>query len=342
MADAFAHRSDRSAHLHDAQGRGGEASGLEAWLAGCGLFTLHIRPLPGDVGLRRYFRLGLAGNATAVLAVYPPEQLDVCRRFLRTTELLADAGVRVPAVLAHACDRGWAVVEDLGEETLYDRGGRPWSELVPFYRSAVAAIRRISALPAPVVAELSPPLDRALLRRELAQTVEVLLAPHGLAGDAATAAALEDTLDALCANLAAPRPVPCHRDLMARNLVPLSGGVVGVLDHQDLRLGPPHYDLASLLNDSLFPPPRVEQEVAAELLGGAEDLLRYRRAAAQRALKAAGTFAAFARRGSQRHLGLIPSTLERALGHLAVLPETAAVAGELARRWRRSDLLDCI
>ena len=58
--------------------------------------------------------------------------------------------------------------------------------------------------------------------------------------------------------------MPCHRDFMVRNLMPLRGrrGLV-VLDHQDLRLGPPLYDLASLLNDTLFPPPEAEEALLA-------------------------------------------------------------------------------
>ena len=194
------------------------------------------------------------------------------------------------------------------------------------------------------MAALSPPLDASLLRRELTQTWDELLAPRGLTGEPPLAAALARALDALCAELAAPAPVPCHRDLMARNLVPLPGGAVGVLDHQDLRLGPPRYDLASLLNDSLFPPPEVEEAILAGVLRGDEDRLRYRRAAAQRTLKAAGTFAAFARRGSDRHLGLIPPTLARACGHLSALPETAELAPELApplAAGHRGDLLEC-
>ena len=307
---------------------------LAAWLAACGFLPLQIHPLPGDVSPRRYYRLELAGGATAILAAYPPELLATCRRFVATTELLAGVGVRVPAVVAHACDRGWMVVEDLGGTTLYDLAGRPWAELAPFFRGAVEAIERIATLPPAAVAALSPPLDATLLRRELAQTWDELLVPRGLTGGPALTAVLGQALDVLCRELARPAPVPCHRDLMARNLVPLAGGAVGVLDHQDLRLGPPRYDLASLLNDSLFPPPEVEAAILEGVLRDAGDRLAYRRAAAQRTLKAAGTFAAFARRGSDRHLGLISPTLARARDHLSALPETAELGPELARIWR--------
>ena len=41
-----------------------------------------------------------------------------------------------------------------------------------------------------------------------------------------------------------------------------------MLDHQDLRLGPPFYDLASLLNDTLFPPPDAEEALLAAAAPG--------------------------------------------------------------------------
>lgn len=309
-------------------------AGTAAWLAARGFAVRSRRPLAGDVGARRYWRLALAGGGSAVLAAYPPAERPACRRFLATGELLAGAGVRVPAVLACDCDRGLAVVEDLGPATVYDLRRRPWPEVAPYFEAAARAARRIATLPHGAVAALSPPLDAALLGRELARTREAFLAPRGLAAGE-FGARLAAALEALCAALGAAPPVPCHRDLMVRNLVPLGAAEVGVLDHQDLRLGPPLYDLASLLNDSLFPPAAAGEALLAEHAPDPAARLAYHRAAAQRTLKAVGTYAAFARRGRRRHLPLIPPTLARALVHLAAVPETAAVAPEAARRWRR-------
>jgi hypothetical protein len=309
--------------------------GARAWLAACGLRAVAAEPLAGDVGARRYWRLRLAGGGGAILAVYPPAARAACRRFLVTGELLAGTGVRVPAVRAVDCGRGRMAVEDLGPETVYGLRARPWTEASAYFASAARAADRIAALPARVVAGLSPPLDEALLRRELVQTREVFLEPRGLLAGG-LGEGLWAALGDLCAVLGATPAVPCHRDLMVRNLVPLEGGEVGVLDHQDLRLGPPLYDLASLLNDSLFPPPAAEDALLDAYAPGPAGRLAYHRAAAQRTLKAVGTYAAFALRGKPAHLPLIPPTLRRALGHLAVAPETAGVAGEAAAAWRRA------
>jgi aminoglycoside/choline kinase family phosphotransferase len=320
----------------------GEDSGLEAWLAGYGLRLREIDRLPGDVSLRRYARLeldDLDGGSTAILALYPPEVRATCPRFLRTTELLAGAGVRVPRVLGAACASGWMLLEDLGPQTLGDWRDRPWDELAPYFGDALEAAGRIARLPAESVAELNPPLGRELLAKELAQTWNLYLEPHGLTGGPALTAALRAALDEICANLAADPPVPCHRDFMARNLMPLPptpplpNAGVAVLDHQDLRLGPPAYDLASLLNDTVFPPAAAEEALLAVAAPSPEDRLRYHRAAAQRTLKAVGTYTAFSLRGADRHLPLVGPTLARGLAHLERVPEGAPLAAELRRVW---------
>ena len=271
-----------------------------------------------------------AAGGSLIVAVYPPELRNACERFVATGGLLREAGLRVPEVMEADCRAGLMLLEDFGPRTLYDLRGDSWTDLRDHLEEAVEDAGRIARLRPGTVAGLSPPLDRALLERELEQTWRSFLEPRGLGGGSRSQAALRKALGELCRQLGDEPRVPCHRDYMARNLVPLPEGRLGVLDHQDLRLGPPFYDLASLLNDSLYPP----AEIVAELLGGAADELGYHRAVAQRALKTVGTFATFAERGDLRHLGLIPPALGRALDHLLLLPETAEISARLAERWR--------
>jgi aminoglycoside/choline kinase family phosphotransferase len=305
-------------------------------LRGAGFAARSIAPLPGDVSPRQYARVELERGAGAILALYPEAIREVCGRFLRTTALLAGAGVRVPEILAADCDAGWMLVEDLGPETLGDRRDRPWPRLAPRFADAQRIVRRIAKLPADEVAALSPVLDGAVLRRELMQTWELFLVPQGLLADEALAADLAAVLDELCAKIAIDPAVPCHRDFMARNLIPLGADEdpearVAVLDHQDLRMGPPMYDLASLFNDTIFPPAAVEDETL-EVLSASERTV-FHRTAAQRTLKAVGTYASFAQRGATRHLPLIPATLASCLRHLGQVPESHALVDDLARAW---------
>jgi len=305
------------------------------WLAPHRFRDLVLEPLPGDVSPRRYFRIRHR-EGTAIVAHYPPEARPACARFLATGALLAGAGVRVPGVLAADCAAGLMLLEDVGSRTLYEHGGEPWQRLEPFFAEALRLGLRVGGIPEERAAALNPPLAEDLLDGELRQTWDLLLVPGGLA-ELPLREPLEATFRELCRRLGAAPARPAHRDFMARNLVPLGDGPeLAVLDHQDLRLAPAAYDLASLLNDSLFPPPDVEERLLGKFLPAfGADRLAYHRAAAQRTLKAAGTFMSFARRGFRRHLALIPPTLERALGHLAALPEGEELVGELAPSWRR-------
>ncbi|HEX3556016.1 MAG TPA: phosphotransferase [Thermoanaerobaculia bacterium] len=312
-------------------------------LAAAGFPLLEIQPLAGDVSPRRYSRVILAGGGSAILATYPPEIGSTCPRFLRTTRLLEGAGVRVPRILASDCQCGWMLLEDLGPRTLGEWGqGRPWSELAPWFAAALDVAERIAGLPV-AAAELNPRLGSELLRHELAQTWDLFLEPRGLVADAVLAVELRAALDALCDALGAEPPVSCHRDFMVRNLMPISAGVaevaggLAVLDHQDLRLGPPLYDAASLLNDTLFPPAAAEEALVAGICGGASTpagRVLYHRAAAQRTLKAVGTYASFARRGATRHLPLIPPTLARFVKNFSRVPEGEPLAARLTAAWQ--------
>ena len=309
------------------------------WLHRVGRSALGLEPLLGDVSPRRYLRARFADDArgAAIVSYYPPAARETAERFLVTTRLLQDAGVRVPRVEAAAPESGFILLEDFGARTLYDLEGLEWSQAAPFMEGALAVLPKLRTLPRVEVAALNPPLDETLMRRELEQTWSLLFAPHGIERDPALARDLRVAFAALCAALAGEPPVPCHRDFMARNLVPFAGGAVGVLDHQDLRLGPPSYDLASLLNDSLYPPPAFERQWRDAALGASGRALEsYDRAVAQRCFKIAGTFLAFAARGSRRHLRLLRPSVDRGLGALARLPEGEAVAPALRRWWREA------
>lgn len=236
-----------------------------AWLRSRGHAVEGLEPMPGDVSARRYFRLR-AGGLARIVAFYPPALLPACRRWIVTDGLLRDAGIRTPEILDRDCETGFMLLEDLGSETLQDRASSGWPALRPWLVAALDVADRVRRLDGQRVGALQPPLGAPQLAAELDQTWNLYLEPHGLCGDAPLAAALRRGLDRLVSELAATAPEPCHRDFMARNIVPLAGGAVAVLDHQDLRLGPPLYDHASLTNDTLYLPAAWTEELLGSRL----------------------------------------------------------------------------
>jgi aminoglycoside/choline kinase family phosphotransferase len=315
---------------------------LTGWLKAQGRTVGHLEPLAGDVSPRRYVRLDGIDGSSAIAAVYPPTLRDAYRRFVTADALLRGVAVRTPHILAQDPEGRFMLLEDLGPETLFDLPAanppEDWDALLPHYRRAAAILEGIRGLPVDEVQALNPTLDRDSLERELEQTWEVFLLPRRLLPDRGLRRELEAIFAHVCATLGAEPPVPCHRDFMVRNLVAVEAeNDLAVLDHQDLRRGPPLYDLASLLNDSLFPPSELEEEILDQAgASGAASLVSYRRAAVQRTFKAVGTFAAFAARGSDRRLPLIPPTLRRGLEQLERLPEGEEPIGPLRRALLRS------
>jgi len=305
-----------------------------AWLREHGFEAEGLDELRGDVSSRSYCRVRLARGRTAVLASYPIELYPACQRFLTTTRLLQGMEIPVPAVFEADCRAGLMLLEDVGDESLFDLSPGDWSELEPLLEQAVDIACRIRELPTELVEPLNPVLDGDLLWQELEKTWEVFLRPRALTGSAELTGALERALRNLCGTLGAEPLSANHRDFMARNLMlPSRSGPPVVIDHQDLRLGPRFYDLASLMNDSLFPPHSLETDLLSDLIQTKEDRASYHRAAVQRTLKATGTFAAFAKHGDERHLALISPTITRALHHLEHLDETRDLVGPLRTAW---------
>lgn len=315
---------------------------LESWLRGLGIGVRSCTALAGDLSQRRYFRIVDDVGASLLAAYYPEGLRETMARFAAARSLLAGAGVRVPEIRESSVERGWMLLEDLGPATLFEAGDRSEEERTACFAAAALSAVRIARLDADEVRRLgSPPLDAALLRRELEPTFEFLFDPAGLAELPGLRLDLSAALDELCERLGDDPLVPCHRDFMARNLIPL-GDAVAVIDFQDLRLGPPAYDFASLLNDSFFPDRERETAILPERWRTGPGREAYSRAVVQRTLKAAGTFARFAARGNPRHLPLVAPTLGRAVPHLERLPETAAILPSLRGWWTTRLASGCI
>ena len=196
-----------------------------------------------DASFRRYFRVAHEGRTLIAMDAPPP--MENCRPFVHVAELLRAAGVHAPAIHAQDLDRGFLLLEDLGQATYLSRLDSTSAHAL--YLDAIDALVRFQR--ASREGEL-PPYDRALLRRELDLFPDWYVARHlGLELDEQQRAMLEGVFEKVLANnLAQPR-VFVHRDYHSRNLMVCDPNP-GVLDFQDAVYGPVTYDLASLLRDA--------------------------------------------------------------------------------------------
>ncbi|HCB52356.1 MAG TPA: aminoglycoside phosphotransferase, partial [Rhodobacter sp.] len=71
-------------------------------------------PLAGDASARQYFRLNLDGKMSVVMDA-PLGQPDDPAAFVAVAEFLQSRGLSAPTVLAQDLQRGFLLLEDLGD-----------------------------------------------------------------------------------------------------------------------------------------------------------------------------------------------------------------------------------
>jgi aminoglycoside/choline kinase family phosphotransferase len=268
--------------------------------------------------------------------------------FLEVRDLLASRGVDVPAILGEDTDRGWLLIEDLGDATLANFLLAEPSAKSSFYTRAVTDLAvaqdRLSKLPAGSVVA-SRTFDCDLLRWEIDHFREWGLDARGKALSAEDRIAFDGIADRLARQIAEwPRGF-VHRDYQSRNLMVRDGKSLVWIDFQDALLGPRVYDLVALLNDSYqeFNRPFVEarlDEFAAKRGLGANERdklgLEFDRVTVQRKLKDAGRFVFIDRtKGNSSFLKFVAPTVRKvkhALLHLAPRDPDMSLLSDILHR----------
>jgi len=313
---------------------------------------LRVEAMEGGASTRRFFRIDLGGGQRAV-AMYVPDakrsdevaKVDHAERrwpFLEVRDLLAERGVGVPAVLGEACEDGFVLVEDLGDDTLARYLEKHPSSRERLYRRAVAdlarAQRHLDPLPGHSVVA-SRAFDEDLLRWEVDHFREWALEARDIHLSDEDRALFTEAEHHLARTIAAWPYGFVHRDYQSRNLMvrerPGTDPELVWIDFQDALLGPRVYDLVALLNDSYqsfdraFVEARLDEYAGHHGLdaGGRRDVGReFDMVTVQRKLKDAGRFVFIDRvRGNPSFLGFVDPTIEKVFGALERLAGDAVL-----------------
>ncbi|ERJ18013.1 aminoglycoside phosphotransferase protein [Salinisphaera shabanensis E1L3A] len=270
---------------------------LEAWVEQQLGATPTWTVASADASFRRYFRAEVhdgAAPASYIAMDAPPEREDN-PAFVRIAELMAEAGLNVPRVLASDYERGFLLLSDLGTRTFLDVLDADNADAL--FGAASGALIDWQQASAPGVL---PDYDRATLAAELELFRDWYLARHlRYTPTAAEQADIDRAFIFLLDEICAQPQVYVHRDYMPRNLM-ISHPLPGVLDFQDARYGPVTYDLASLFRDAFisWPANRIEGWVR-----------HYWDAARERSIPVGDDFDVFKRdlalMGAQRHLKVL-------------------------------------
>ncbi|NDP38709.1 MAG: phosphotransferase [Rhodoferax sp.] len=229
---------------------------FNAWLARLaplhGLVIDSVRSASFDASFRRYLRVD-GSQGSYIIMDAPPDKED-CQPFVKVAQLLHQAQVHAPEVLAWEAAHGFMLLSDLGAQTMMQVINRDDPQANQgLYLQAVDALIAWQCASTPGVL---PPYDEALLRRELELFPDWYLARHrGVAVEGELRRTLDDAFAHIVAHNLAWPSVYVHRDFMPRNLMVAPPGAdqrLGVLDFQDAVYGPITYDIASLMRDAFL------------------------------------------------------------------------------------------
>ncbi len=318
--------------------------------------------LEGQASNRIYHRLGLsgAGSPETVILVQLPDDpfaseeasAGSCRQelpFCSVLRFLEGRKLPVPRLYADCAGDGFILQEDLGPTTMFkEMQARPerteelYSDAIRLLVRFQEATRSDAVEPSACIG-YSRRFSAELLRWELDHFAEWgLVAGAGAKLTPAESRLVCEVFDDITRRLLEVPYVLVHRDFQSTNLMLKEGRMV-LIDFQDTLMGPPVYDLVSLLRDSYVSLPRpLLERLRHEYYLAARPLLPFTDESAfeacfhlqtlQRKLKDAGRFVFIDRvKGNPAFLRWVEPTLGYVSDAFARLPEYAALRDVLAR-----------
>ena len=250
-------------------------SALRHFLELSGSLDAKRQRMPGDASTRSYARL-TKNDQTAILMNSPrrpdgPTLYDGrsyseavhlaedVRPFVAIANGLRERGYSAPVIHHADLDEGFLITEDLGRETFIS--GDPPKPIAARYQAAVDMLAAFHQELLPDVLPLAPHLDYTVpLFDNEAMMIEVGLMPEWYLPDKSVTLTSNMQADFLLiwgdllSRLADAPKTWMLRDFHSPNLIWLEQRDdikrVGLLDFQDAVMGPPAYDLVSLLQDA--------------------------------------------------------------------------------------------
>lgn len=209
--------------------------------------------IAGDASFRRYERIELDGE-TMILMDAPPPQEDVLP-FVQVGQHLRRLGYSAPMIYAEEPHDGLLLLEDLGDQTYMKALAAGVPEIDLYSRAIDLLIDLHSRHIAVSVPNGLDPYDEARYLDEAALFTDWYMPQiSGRPTPPGDRARYLDIWHRLLLPVYELPETMVHRDFHADNLIwlPERNGIaaVGLLDFQDAVVGPPHYDIVSLLEDA--------------------------------------------------------------------------------------------
>ncbi len=309
-----------------------------------------IEKLPGDASTRSYYRIETDRQDLVAMSMEPFDAQGASIPFLAVQRHLLRCGVDVPRVIDFDPAQGLILLEDLGDITLLRRLHEVESEAEErkYFEKAIDALVKMHVRSGPTKA-LNEEERASVEGFKLKFDVEKLMWEVNFTMEhfffkflqrkisEADLKVIQDGFTKICTELDSIPTVFTHRDYHSRNLMITGEGKnerFVLIDFQDARMGPPQYDLASLLRDSYYQLEEKQiddlvdyylmrmKEEGGEIQDKAMFLRQFDLMSVQRNFKAIGSFASFMnRRGNPAYLKFIGNTFENIRRNLKKYPE---------------------
>jgi N-acetylmuramate 1-kinase len=331
---------------------------LRRFLTDAGYANARRQRMAGDASTRSYARLVRADGVFILMnsprrsdgpAIYDGKSYSAAvhlaedvKPFVAIAGGLRERGFSAPAIHHADLDSGFLITEDFGSAGVIE--GDPPAPIAERYQTATDLLAALHREPLPETLPLAPQITYAIpvfdtdaLLVEIGLMLEWYLPDRGVTPDDNMRAEFIAMWRELLSKPAAAAKTWVMRDFHSPNLIWLEArsdiAKVGIIDFQDAVLGPPAYDLVSLLQDARIDVPeplelalltryikaRRASDEAFDPAGFAE---LYAIMSAQRNTRLLGTFARLNRRDGKpqylRHQPRIWAYLNRSLAHPAL------------------------
>ena len=307
---------------------------LRMWLENdLGFSVNELAPASADASFRRYFRARVQAESYIVMDAPPnKEPLDA---FIAIDRALIGQSVHAPKIFAQNLNDGFLLLEDMGNTTYLDELNRSQSRADTLYADAIKSLIRCQTGAVEQTDFVLTEYSEQILEQELSLFHDWYLNQHL---DVTLSDEQQDiwvnTKQYLIKTCREQPKVWVHRDFHSRNLMVTENEVPGVIDFQDMVVGPISYDLASIFKDCYIRWPRTRQlswlesyrEQACKTLHlsiETKQLIRwYDLTGLQRHLKVLGIFCRlYYRDGKSNYLSDLPMVADYVLEVLALYPE---------------------
>lgn len=243
-------------------------SNLSSWLTDTlGLVIESIEPASADASFRRYFRVtinsenkpeNLNGLPTTFIAMDSPPEHEDNALFIQCTEVLDNCDLNVPSIYQSNLSQGFLLIRDLGTR-VYQHDLNAQSADALYLDAAQALLKMQSG---------ENKYSSSIVKysaEKLGSEIQLfddwyIQHYHQSKLNANERAILESTSKLLIDSALEQPQVLVHRDYHCRNLLLTPTNNPGIIDYQDMVIGPITYDLVSLYKDCYIEWPRDQVE----------------------------------------------------------------------------------